>query len=80
MDFDILTKFAILVPVTIGVVQAVKMVGLPVRFAPLASLVVGIGGAYFLIGGDAQIVALQGVIAGLMASGLWSGTRTTFNV
>lgn len=75
---DITTPFLILVPVVVGVTQVVKMSGLPTQWIPLTSLVLGVLGA-FLIGGWAfsGAVVLQGIIAGLSASGLWSGVKTT---
>lgn len=62
------------VPVVLGIVQAVKAAGLPSRFAPLASLALGIG-LSFLVGAFWREAILQGVIVGLSASGLWSGAK-----
>ncbi len=72
---EISTQFLVLVPLVLGVTEVIKGVGLSSRFAPLCSLVFGVAGA-FLIGGDSNsAIVLQGLIAGLTASGLWSGTK-----
>lgn len=67
-------SFLALIPVVIGLTQVVKKVGLSNRYAPLASLVFGLLGA-FLLGGEATEVILAGVIVGLSASGLYAGTK-----
>lgn len=77
---EISTQFLVLVPVVLGIVQAIKLAGLPTRWAPLTSIGVGVLGA-FLIGGltFGGSVILQGIIAGLSAAGLWSGASSTFS-
>lgn len=67
-------SFLALIPVVIGIVEVVKRVGLKAKYAPILSLVVGIGLAA-LIGGGWSEVILGGVIVGLSASGLYSGTK-----
>ena len=72
---EILTpEFLAIVPVTTGLVEVVKVTGLPDRFAPLASLLIGVGLAFF-VADTVPAVILGGIAAGLMASGLYSGTR-----
>lgn len=63
------------IPITVGVVQVVKKVGLTDKWAPLASLLVG-AGLVFLSGAVWQIVIAQGIIVGLAASGLYSSGKT----
>ena len=75
---DISIAFLVLVPVVLGVVQVFKIAGMTSRWAPLVSLVLGVAGAVFLIGGLDKVSALQGIIAGLSASGLWSGVKASF--
>lgn len=65
------------IPITVGLVQVVKAISLPDRFAPLASILIGCG-LVALTTLTWQIVIAQGIIVGLCASGLWSGTKTTF--
>lgn len=76
---DVSTGFMILVPVVVGVIEACKMAGLPSRWAPILSILLGIGGAGFL-GGDLQDIVIQGMVVGLSASGLYSATRATLKV
>ena len=67
-----------LVPLIIGLVQVFKGVGLPDRWAPVASLVFGVL-AGVAIGSQTGLAPLEGVVTGiafgLSASGLYSGTR-----
>lgn len=64
-----------IVPVALGLVSVVKSVGLPSRFAPLASIAIGIGLTALLPDLSWQATVAQGIIAGLAASGLWSGGK-----
>ena len=65
------------VPVALGLVQLIKTAGLPTRLAPIASLLVGIGLITLLPDLSWQATLAQGLIVGLAASGLWSGSKTT---
>lgn len=76
---EISTQFLVLIPVVLGLVQVVKLSGLATRWAPLTSLVLGICVAA-LVSGLSRIGILQGVIIGLSAAGLYSGTKTTITV
>lgn len=67
------------IAVIVGIVEAIKRAtGMPSKFAPLASIALGIlamvAFADFVV--TAQDV-FAGVIVGLSASGLYSGTRAT---
>ncbi len=64
------------IPVVLGVVSAVKKVGLSTKWAPLFSIFIGLVLSYFVGGSPIEII-LQGLIVGLSASGLYSGTKTT---
>jgi len=75
-DFSPLVLAAI--PVVLGLVEVTKRVGLPARYAPLASLVFGVG-AIALTGVSWQATVIQGIIVGLAASGLWSGPKKTIS-
>jgi hypothetical protein len=66
----------IFVAVVVGLVQVVKTMGLPVRFAPLTSIVLGMG-IEALVGGTVAHTVIVGAIVGLSAAGLYSGTKTT---
>lgn len=75
---EIQATYLVLVPVVIGLVEVIKKaVGLNIRYAPLLSILAGVGGAIG-ISGFSFAIALQGVIVGLVAAGLYSSTKTTF--
>ena len=76
---EVSIQFAILVPVILGVVQVAKVSGLKSRFAPLASLLLGVLGT-FVISGFGSVDIIQGLIAGLSASGLWSGAKKSLGI
>lgn len=76
---DVSTSFLVLIPITIGLVQALKIVGLSKRFRPLVSVLIAILGATLLLGSFDKISIVQGIIAGLTSCGLWSGTKSIIN-
>lgn len=63
------------VPIVVGIVSALRALTLAdtSRFAPIASIVIGVG-LSALIGGGAMDVIVGGLFIGLSASGLYSGT------
>ncbi|TXL65641.1 hypothetical protein FHP05_05830 [Cerasibacillus terrae] len=64
------------VPLITGLVQVFKVAGLPKKFLPLVSLLLGIGGGVFYISpGDLKGGIIIGIVLGLSASGLYSGTK-----
>ena len=83
--FDLTTAFTsylALIPIVVGLVQVCKVSGLPSRWAPLCSLVFGVGLAFLV---QAMVVPvtlgmtiLAGLIVGLSASGLYSQAKATF--
>jgi hypothetical protein len=75
MDFYITQEVLALVPLTVGFVQVVKTAGLSDKYAPLVSMIVGVGFSLFVMDTLASVV-LGGIAVGLMASGLYSGVRT----
>lgn len=66
-----------LVPVVIGLVEAVKFASMPSKFAPLVSLALGVLGALVVphVGMTAGMAAIGGLVVGLSASGLYAGTK-----
>ena len=72
------------IPLIIGLVQALKGIGLPDTFAPIASIGLGLILAIvqILTGADIEPLAavLTGIAYGLSASGLYSGTRAVTGV
>lgn len=82
-DLSVITANAIvIVPIVIALVQAVKLTGfIPDHYSPL--LAIGIGIIIGFLGdhdnGDLTVTILSGAIYGLMASGLYSGIKTTIS-
>ena len=81
LDLSAITTNAIvIVPIVIAIVQAIKLTGwIPDHFSPLLSIAIGI-----IIGflsdhnnDDLTVTILSGAIYGLIASGLYSGVKTT---
>lgn len=63
------------IPVALGLVEVVKRLGISGKYAPVASILIGIG-LVSLTGVAWQAFIIQGIIVGLSASGLWSGTKS----
>ena len=61
--------------IVLGLTQVTKMVGVPSRFAPVASLVLGIGVSYLYGWETWQSGILMGIYYGLSASGLYSQAK-----
>lgn len=77
-----LTGAVAIVPIVIAIVQVFKMTGkIPNQYAPLLSIVIGVGVAFLLKHGVSSLtnVILEGVLYGLSASGLYSGITTTMS-
>ena len=83
MNFDlsvVSTNAIVIVPIVIAIVQAVKMMPwVKDHYSPLISIAVGV-----LIGfladhnmHDFSLTLLNGVVYGLVASGLYSGVKST---
>jgi len=69
---------ACLIPLIIGLVELLKGVGLNNRFLPVASLILGIAaGIIYVYPDDLKSGILAGIILGLSACGLYSGTKHT---
>ena len=63
---------SILSPIIVGLVWAANGVGMSKRFSPLLAIGIGV-----LMAWSYNQDLWQGVAAGLVAMGLWSGTKTT---
>ena len=67
-------SLAIAVAICVALTEVVKRVGLPTRFAPLVSIVIGVAWA-FIVSVEAAIPT--GIVWGLAASGLFDvGMKT----
>ena len=68
-----------LVPVLVGLNELLKRTGVPSRFIPATSMVMGYFFAfYYLAPGDFKKALLYGTILGLSSIGLFSGAKNTF--
>lgn len=64
----------LIIPVIIGVSEAIKRAGIPSQFIPLVAIVLGAFAYYAIPGLSGGIV--DGIVAGLAACGLWSGVKS----
>lgn len=75
---DITAYGIALVPVVTGMVQLLKMSGLPKKYTPITSLILGIlSGYYYLAPDDPPKAIFMGIVVGLSAVGLYSGAKNT---
>lgn len=76
---DQLTVYGIaLVPVIIGLSELLKRFGVPTRLIPLVSLALGLYFSFlYLAPGEPKKAFLFGIVLGLSAIGLFSGTKNT---
>lgn len=66
----------VLIPIIIGLVDALKGYGLPKKWWPIVSILLGVGGGVVYVHpGDFWNGVLSGVVMGLSAGGLYSGGR-----
>ncbi len=79
MDITLITPYSLaLVPVIVGLVQAIKMANyFADRYFPLISIGLGIGLSFIFPSISIGFTILVGIVIGLMASGLYSGVKTT---
>jgi len=68
-----------IVPIIVGLVQVAKGLKLPKQYTPLLALLLGIA-LMMTTSPDWRVFTVQGVIAGLAASGLWSGAKTSLKI
>ncbi|MBK5242613.1 hypothetical protein [Clostridium sp.] len=74
MNYDY--KGIALIPLITMLIEVIKKAGLPNRFAPLASIIIGVGfGLIFENSGDIKNAIITGLIMGMSASGLYSGGK-----
>lgn len=65
---------AALIPVVLALVQVAKKLGIPSKWAPVVSIVLGFITVYLTNGHNSEILA--GLLVGLSASGIWSGSKS----
>ncbi|MCM8900034.1 hypothetical protein KVG29_02210 [Caldicoprobacter algeriensis] len=67
-----------IIPLIVGIVELLKQIGLPSKFAAFVSVLLGIAiGVVYLSPDDIKKGILVGLALGLAASGLYSGTKST---
>lgn len=76
-DLALSQEAMFLIPLVIALVEIIKQLGVPSRFAPLVSIALGVGGAFLLPGAleTVQMTVLSGLVIALTASGLYSGSK-----
>ncbi|HOS70291.1 MAG TPA: hypothetical protein PL076_09295 [Bacillota bacterium] len=68
----------LVVPIIVSLTQLAKELGLPKKFCALAAVVIGvIIGVFFLEPQCIKTGVFKGIVYGLSASGLYSGTKNT---
>jgi len=70
-------SFAVAVAITVGLVEVAKTIGLPTKYAPVASVLIGVGSSFLFPAATVAMTILFGVITGLTACGLYSGAKAT---
>jgi hypothetical protein len=71
-------SLALITGVVIALVEVAKSVGLPSRFAPLLSVLLGVGSLLLLaFFQPATEIIFTGLVVGLSAAGLYSGVKAT---
>ncbi|MDY0410371.1 hypothetical protein ACFFIS_16735 [Virgibacillus soli] len=69
-----------LIPLILGLVELFKGLGLKRKFLPVVSVVLGLGaGIFYVYPEDVKGGILFGLMLGLSASGLYSGTKNTLD-
>lgn len=66
----------IAVPVIMALVQGFKGLGLPSKYAFLVAMAIGSVSFTFLGEGEMAMRVFEGIVAGLTASGLYSGVKS----
>ena len=68
----------VVIPIIMSIVEMTKGLGLPNKFSSIAAVVVGaLIGVFFVEPGCLKTGLLKGIVYGLTASGLYSGTKNT---
>lgn len=68
-----------MIPLIIGLVAVAKKTGVPTKALPALSLLLGVGaGVVYASNGNLKQGVLVGLMFGLSASGLYSGSKTVF--
>jgi hypothetical protein len=71
-----LTNISGLVLIIVALCQGIKYAGVPTKWIPIISILLGILGS-IVLGGTSWVEMSAGIISGLTASGLYSGYKKT---
>ena len=74
---ELVLGIAVLIAFTVGITEVIKRLGLPSKFSPLVSLIVGIGLAILALTDTMTNKIITGIMCGLSASGLWDNGKKT---
>lgn len=66
---------ATMIPFILAFTEVAKRLGIPSKYAPVSSIVIGVGLALLFADTVTIEVAIKGIVFGLSASGLWSGGK-----
>ncbi len=67
------------IPIIMAIVELIKGFGLPRKYAAVIAVIIGIiVGIYFIEPQNIKLGLFKGIIYGLTASGLYSGTKNVF--
>ena len=76
MDILTLSPYTLAtIPVVIALSTVARLVGLPVRYSPVADLIFGIALMALFAAGSWAVVILQGLLLGLIAAGLYNAPQ-----
>jgi len=64
-----------IIPLILGIVELFKRFGFPVKYSPLIAIVVGLLFAIFYIDAEMKQRIIIGLMLGLSATGLYSGSK-----
>lgn len=68
----------VVIPIIMSIVEMAKGLGLPGKFSAVVAVIVGaIIGVFFVDPHSLKIGLFKGIVYGLTASGLYSGTKNT---
>ncbi|WP_099158278.1 MULTISPECIES: hypothetical protein [Virgibacillus] len=64
-----------IIPLILAMVELVKIVGLPVKYSPFVAVVLGLAFGIFYLDASLKQNIIVGLMYGLSATGLYSGTK-----
>lgn len=67
---------SIIIALIVGIVEAAKRTGMDSRWAPILAIVLGVAYSFGMTEVDVAVNVVEGIIYGLTAAGLYSGTKT----